>query len=43
MNYGDNGMDSATNWHDTYWSVEIAYTPSMVYDEKFYDWSDEDE
>lgn len=36
-------MDSATNWHDTYWSVEIAYTPSMVYDEKFYDWSDEDE
>lgn len=41
--YGDNGMDSATNWHDTYWSVEIAYAPSMVYDEKFYDWSDEDE
>lgn len=40
--YGDNGMDSVTNWHDTYWSVEIAYTPSMVYDEKFYEYDDED-
>lgn len=40
--YGDNGMDSATNWHDTYWSVEIAYSPSMVYDEVFYEYNDDD-
>lgn len=40
--YGDNGMDSATNWHDTCWSVEIAYSPSVVYDEKFYEYNDED-
>lgn len=31
--YGDNGMDSATNWHDTYWHKEIIYTPSKVYDD----------
>ena len=23
--YGDNGMDSATNWHDTYWTKELAF------------------
>lgn len=40
--YGDNGMDSASNWHDTFWSVEIAYEPSMVYDEEFYEYDDED-
>lgn len=35
--YGDNGMDSATNWHDTYWTTDIAYKPTMIYDECFYD------
>lgn len=41
--YGDNGMDSATNWQDTYWTKEIAYTPTIAYDEKFYDWDDDDD
>jgi hypothetical protein len=41
--YGDNGMDSATNWHDTYWSTDIAYTPTIVSDEVFYDWDDEED
>lgn len=41
--YGDNGMDSATNWHDTYWTTELAYAPTKTYFEAFYDWSDEDE
>ena len=31
--YGDNGMDSATNWHDTYWHKEIIYKPSVIYDD----------
>ena len=30
--YGDNGMDSATNWHDTYWTVEVVYGPTITYD-----------
>ena len=38
--YGDNGMDSATNWHDTYWHKELAYRPSMVHDDEFWDWFD---
>lgn len=40
--YGDNGLDSATNWHDTFWTKEIAYKPTMVGDEKFYDWVEGD-
>lgn len=40
--YGDNGMDSATNWHDTYWTKEIAYTPTIVHDGVFYDCDDDD-
>lgn len=31
--YGDNGLDSATNWHDTYWHKEIIYKPSVIYDD----------
>lgn len=31
--YGDNGMDSASNWHDTYWHKEIIYKPSIIYDD----------
>lgn len=40
--YGDNGMDSATNWHDTFWHTKIAYTPSKVYEEEFIWWDDEE-
>ena len=36
--YGDNGLDSDTNWHDTYWHKEISYGGSLVYDEEFWDW-----
>ena len=32
---GDNGMDSATNWHDTYWTYDFLYEPSKVYEEEF--------
>lgn len=28
--YGDNGMDSAKNWSDTYWNYDYIYEPSMV-------------
>lgn len=38
--YGDNGLDSATNWHDTYWFKEISYGPSLVEDDRFWDWED---
>jgi hypothetical protein len=41
--YGDNGMDSATNWRDTYWTTELAYEPTKTYFEAFYDFNDEDE
>lgn len=40
--YGDNGMDSATNWHDTYWHKEIIYKPSIIYDD-FREFEDEEE
>lgn len=40
--YGDNGLDSATNWHDTWWTKEIAYDATMVYDERFWDWEDDE-
>lgn len=41
--YGDNGMDSVTNWHDTFWTKEIAYSPSQVDRDEFLEWEDEDE
>jgi hypothetical protein len=41
--YGDNGLDSATNWHDTYWHNEISYGDTEVYDEEFWDWEDDEE
>lgn len=28
--YGDNGMDSATNWHDTYWHYDFVYEKSEI-------------
>lgn len=36
--YGDNGMDSATNYNDTYWNYDFVYKPSIVSIEKFEDW-----
>lgn len=41
--YGDNGMDSATNWHDTFWHYDFLYKPSMVYAEEFYEYSEYDD
>lgn len=41
--YGDNGLDSATNWHDTYWNYDFIYKPSEVYEEYFLDWDNLDE
>lgn len=41
--YGDNGLDSATNWHDTYWNYDFIYKPSEVYEEYFLDWDDKEE
>lgn len=29
--FGDNGMDSSTNWHDTYWNYEFVYKDSLRY------------
>lgn len=40
---GDNGLDSATNWHDTYWYDDISYRPSYVYDDQFWDWDDDED
>lgn len=40
--YGDNGMDCATNWHDTYWTHEFIYKPSEVSGEKFIVWEEKD-
>ena len=33
--YGDNGMDSSTNYHDTFWTYEFLYKPSVKYSEWF--------
>ena len=33
--HGDNGMDSATNWHDTWWQYDVLYKPSLTYIETF--------
>lgn len=41
--YGDNGMDSSTNWHDTYWTNEFIYKDSEVWVEKFYDYDEEED
>lgn len=42
--YGDNGMDSATNYNDTWWTYEFVYEPSITYAENFYEeYGDEDD
>lgn len=40
--YGDNGMDCATNWHDTYWTNEFVYAPSEVEEEMFIEFEEAD-
>lgn len=40
--YGDNGIDSATNWHDTFWSYDFIYKGSIISDEAFTEWEDDD-
>lgn len=40
--YGDNGMDSATNYQDTFWSYDFVFEPSIAYYEAFMDWGDEE-
>ncbi len=38
--FGDNGLDCATNWHDTYWNDQFIYTPSETSDERFISWEE---
>ena len=40
--YGDNGMDSATNWHDTFWHNDFIYTPTRISEDKFIEFEDRD-
>ena len=40
--YGDNGMDSATNWQDTFWTDELIYKPTEIFEEEFIIWEDDD-
>ena len=35
--YGDNGLDAASNWHDTYWNYDFLYKPSVRQIEEFED------
>lgn len=39
--FGDNVLDSSTNWHDTYWYDEIAYADTLRMLDDFYDYYDE--
>lgn len=38
---GDNGMDSTTNWHDTFWTYDFLYEPSTTWDD-FNEYDDSD-
>ncbi len=40
ISFGDNGLDCATNWHDTYWNDQFIYTPSETSDERFISWEE---
>lgn len=40
--FGDNGMDSATNWHDTFWTNQFIYKPSETSEERFIIWEEDD-
>lgn len=39
---GDNGLDSATNYHDTYWTYDVIYKPSLIYAEQFEDYEEDE-
>ena len=38
--YGDNGIDSSTNWHDTYWHYDFIFNSTQVWEEDFIEWSE---
>lgn len=38
--YGDNGLDSSTNWHDTYWHYDFIFNATQVWEEAFIEWSE---
>lgn len=40
--FGDNGMDSATNYHDTYWTHQFIYDKTITWDD-FYNYDDDDD
>lgn len=40
--FGDNGMDSSTNWRDTFWTNQFIYKPSEISDEAFIVYDEED-
>lgn len=40
--YGDNGMDSSTNWHDTFWHNDFIYTPTRISENEFIEFEDRD-
>ncbi len=40
--YGDNGMDSAINWHDTFWTDEFICTSSEGSEERFIEWEEKE-
>lgn len=41
--YGDNGMFPADSYgKDTYWTYEFIYNPSIVYEEQFTIWGDDE-
>lgn len=40
--YGDNGLDPASNWHDTFWTNEFIYKPTEISEERFIVWEDKD-
>lgn len=41
--HGDNGLDSETNWHDTYWTHDFGYSETTKYLDAFYDYDDDDD
>ena len=39
--HGDNGLDSATNWHDTFWTYDFGYMPTKTNINNFYDYPED--
>lgn len=40
--FGDNGMDSSSNWQDTYWTDQFIYKATETFEEQFIIWEDGD-